>query len=98
MEYMGKKLKDIIVTLPLEDGSELVCGVAASFDVRDRHYFALLPMLEDKKTLDYSQSYMLYRVEEDAEKNPVVLYIESDYEYALAANYFSENYLDKKNN
>jgi hypothetical protein len=29
-------------------------------------------------------------VEEDEEQNPVVMYIESDLEYAIAAQYFSE--------
>ena len=48
----------------------------------------MLP-LKGEKELDFSQSYMLYEVEEDEEHNPVVLYIESDVEYAIAAQYFS---------
>ena len=27
MEFMGKKLEDIIVTLPFEDGTSMDCGV-----------------------------------------------------------------------
>ena len=27
MEFMGKKLEDIIVTLPYEDGTSMECGV-----------------------------------------------------------------------
>ncbi len=92
---MDKKIEDIVVTLPLADGSELECGVFACFEVREKTYFALLPLKEDQ-TLDFSSSYMLYRVEEDAEHNMVILYIESDYEYALAASYFSSEYLDKQ--
>ena len=34
-------------------------------------------------------------VEEDEEHNPVVIYIENDYEYAVAAQYFSKQ-LPKK--
>ena len=64
------------------------------FEVNNKKYFALLP-LKGKKELDFSQSYQLYEVVEDEEQNPVVLYIESDYEYAVAAQYFSRM-LDKK--
>ena len=89
MEFMGKKLEDIVVDLPYEDGTTLSCGVFSYFEVNDKKYFALLP-LKGEKELDYSQKYMLYEVEEDEENNPVVVYIESDYEYAVAAQKFSE--------
>ena len=68
--------------------------VYSYFEVNDKKYFALLP-LKGKKQLDFSQSYMLYAVEEDEENNPVVMYIEDDLEYAIAAQYFS-NQLSKK--
>lgn len=89
MEFMGKKLEDIVVTLPFADGTELECGVYSYFEVNNKKYFALLP-LKGKKELDFSQSYMLYEVIEDEEGNPVVLYIENDYEYAVASQYFSK--------
>lgn len=94
MEFMGKKLEDIIVTLPYEDGTSMECGVYSYFEFNNKKYFALLP-LKGKKQLDFSQNYMLYEVEEDEEKNPIVVYIEDDIEYALAAQYFS-NQLSKK--
>ena len=74
MEFMGKKLEDIIVTLPYEDGTSLECGVYSYFEVNNKKYFALLP-LKGEKELDFSHSYMLYEVEEDEENNPIVLYI-----------------------
>ena len=89
MEFMGKKLEDIVVTLPLADGTSMDCGVYSYFEVNNKKYFALLP-LKGKKELDYSQSYMLYEVVEDEEQNPIILYIESDLEYAIAAQYFSK--------
>ena len=89
MELMCKKLEDIVVTLPLADGTSMDCGVYSYFDVNNKKYFALLP-LKGKKELDYSQSYMLYEVDEDEEQNPIILYIESDLEYAIAAQYFSK--------
>lgn len=94
MEFMGKKLEEIVVTLPYEDGSSLDCGVFSYFEVNHKKYFALLP-LKGEKELDFSQNFMLYEVEEDEEHNPVVMYIENDYEYAVAAQYFS-NMLSKQ--
>lgn len=95
MEFMGKKLQDIVVTLPFADGTELDCGVYSCFEVNNKKYFALLP-LKGEKELDFSQSYMIYEVSEDEEGNPIILYIESDYEYALATRAFSEQ-LNKNN-
>ncbi|MBR3811500.1 MAG: DUF1292 domain-containing protein [Agathobacter sp.] len=94
MEFMDKKLEDIIVTLPFEDGSSMECGVYSYFEVNHKKYFALLP-LKGEKQLDFTKSFMLYEVEEDEENNPIVMYIKDDTEYAIAAQYFSEQ-LSKK--
>ena len=94
MEFMGKKLEDIVVTLPYADGTSVDCGVFSYFEVNNKKYFALLP-LKGKKELDFSYNYMLYEVEEDEENNPIVMYIEDDLEYAIAAQYFS-NQLAKR--
>ena len=88
MEFMGKKLEDIVVSLPVEDGTCIDCGVHSYFEVNNKKYFALLP-LKGEKELDYSQSYMLYEIDEDEEQNTIVMYIEDDLEYAIAAQYFS---------
>ena len=93
MDFMGKKLEDIVVTLPYEDGTCLECGVYSYFEVNNKKYFALLP-LKGEKELDFSQSFMLYEVEEDEENNPIVMYIEDDIEFAIASQYFS-NQLSK---
>ena len=94
MEFMEKKLEDIVVTLPYADGSSVDCGVFSYFEVNKKKYFALLP-LKGEKELDYSQSYMLYEVQEDEENNPIILYIEDDLEYAIAAQYFSKQLSNK---
>jgi hypothetical protein len=94
MEFMGKKLENLVVTLPYEDGTTVDCGVYSFFEVNHKKYFALLP-LKGKKELDFSCNYMLYEVVEDEENNPIVMYIEDDLEYAIAAQYFS-NQLAKK--
>ena len=89
MEFMGKKLEDLVVTLPYADGTSVDCGVFSYFEVNHKEYFALLPLKREKE-LDFSASYMLYEVEKDEEGNPVVIYIEDDLEYAVAAQCFSE--------
>lgn len=88
MDFKGKKLEDIVVTLPFEDGTSMDCGVYSYFEVNNKEYFALLP-LKGEKELDFSAKFMLYEVEEDEENNPVVMYIEDDVEYAIAAQYLS---------
>ena len=88
MEFMGKKLEDIVVTLPFGDGTTMECGVYSYFEVNDKKYFSLLPLIGEKE-MDFSQSYMLYEVDEDEENNPIIMYIEDDLEYAIAAQYFS---------
>ena len=93
MEFMGKKLEDIVVELPYEDGTSVECGVFSYFEVNNKKYFALLP-LKGEKELDFSKNFMLYEVEEDEEGNPIIIYIEDDTEYAIAAQYFS-NQLSK---
>ncbi len=93
MEFMGKNIEDIVVTLPFEDGTSMECGVHSFFEVNNKKYFALLP-LKGEKELDLSAKFMLYEVEEDEENNPIVMYIEDDVEYAIAAQYFS-NQLSK---
>ena len=55
MEFMGKKLEDIVVTLPFADGTSVDFGVYSYFEVNNKKYFALLP-LKGEKELDFSQS------------------------------------------
>ena len=50
MDFMGKKLEDIIVTFPFQDGTSMECGVYSYFEVNNKRYFALLP-LKGKKEL-----------------------------------------------
>ena len=94
MEFMGKKLENLVVTLPFEDGTTVDYGVYSYFEVNNKEYFALLP-LKGKKELDFSQKYQLYEVVKDEEGNPIVMYIENDLEVAIASQYFS-NQLAKK--
>lgn len=93
MDLKDKKLEDLVVTLPLADGSQMDCGVAASFDLNGKSYMALQPLKADGKP-DPTQSLMLYGVGEDAEKNPVVFYIEDDNEFNAVAAAFQRMYMN----
>ena len=90
-EFMGQKLKEIIVTLPFTDGSVKEFGVYAYFEVAGKEYFVLLPF-KGKKELDFSHKYQLYSVLKDEEGNPIVTNIENDEDFNLAADFFSFNY------
>lgn len=89
MDLKDKKLEDLEVTLPLANGTELRCAAVAVFDIGAKSYIALQAMGHNNKP-DPTCQPMLYRVEEDAEKNPVVMYIENDLEFALAANEYAK--------
>ena len=36
MEFMGKELEDIVVTLPLADGTSMDCGVYSYFEIQNK--------------------------------------------------------------
>lgn len=73
---------DIAVTLELDDGTVLECGILSIFTVNGQDYIALLPFNE-KDQLKTDTPAMLYRYYEDDDENGSVEYIESDEEYAL---------------
>ncbi|SFG66940.1 DUF1292 domain-containing protein [Oribacterium sp. WCC10] len=88
MEFRGKKIEDLIITLPFMDGTTADYGVHKYFKFEGKEYFAMLPLI-GKKELDHTKNISLYEVQEDADKNPVVVYIEDDAEFEKVANYYS---------
>ena len=88
MDFRGKKIDDLIVNLEFADGTSADYGVHKYFCFEGKDYFAMLPLI-GKNRLDHTKKCVLYEVKEDAEKNPVVVYIEDDGEYERAANYYS---------
>ncbi len=88
MDFRGKKLEDLVVTLSFHDGSTADYGVYKYFRFKGKEYFAMLPVNAEKE-LDHSKKCVLYEVQEDAEHNPIVVYIEDDKEYEEAAAYYS---------
>lgn len=76
---------DIIITLLLDDGTELDCRILTIFEAEGRDYVALVPMADDE-----SEDVFLYRYYESEDGVPSVEYIEDDSEYEIADEAFDE--------
>ena len=79
--------EDAIVTLTMDDDTEVDCAVIAIYPVADKQYIALLPLDEDGDNKD-GEVY-LYRYSE-GEGDPTLDNIEDDDEYEAVADAFDE--------
>jgi len=75
---------EVIVTLSLEDGTELECTVIGVYEAGGRDYIALQPADDEEADV------LLYRYLEDDIKGPGIDMIESDEEYEIASDGFDE--------
>ena len=80
---------DMIVTLELDDGTEVECAILTIFDVKDIDYIALIPLNEDGEGNEDGEV-LIYRYAEDGEGNPSLSNIENDEEYEIVAERFDE--------
>lgn len=80
---------DILVTLDLDDGSQVECEILTIFTVGEQDYIALLP-LDDKGEPNEDGEVFIYRYSEDAEGSPSLENIASDDEYEAVADRFDE--------
>ncbi|MCI5872167.1 MAG: DUF1292 domain-containing protein [Clostridiales bacterium] len=80
---------DILVTLDLDDGSQVECEILTIFTVLERDYIALLP-LDDKGEPNEDGEVFIYRYSEDEEGNASLDNIESDEEYEAVSDRFDE--------
>lgn len=85
-EFMNE-FEEGTVTLTLDDGKEVECGIVAIFPVGDQDYIALLP-LDDEEAAE-GEVY-LYQYFEDPEGEPSLGNIEDDEEYEAVADAFDE--------
>ena len=76
---------DIVVTLDLDDGSTLECGIEAIFETQGREYIALSPLEESDEWEVY-----FYRYVEDENGEPGIENIEDDEEYEIVLDAFDE--------
>ncbi len=81
--------EDIMVTLDLDDGSQVECEILTIFTVNEQDYIALLP-LDDKGEPNEEGEVFIYRYSEDAEGNAALDNIESDDEYEAVSDRFDE--------
>ena len=82
---------DVVVTLSLDDGSEVTCEILTIFDIGDQDYIVLLPLDENDEENAEGQVY-IYRYFEDETGAPSLDNIESDEEYDAVAKKFDELY------
>lgn len=75
------------VTLTLDDGSEVECGLVSTFVAGDKDYVALLPL--EGEFADNGEVF-IYRYSEDENGEPILDNIDSDEEYEIVADAFDE--------
>lgn len=76
--------EDDIVTLTLDDGTELQCSILSIFPVDDKEYIALLPIDEE------SEEVFIYRFIDTGDDEPILENIEDDDEFEAVADAFDE--------
>ena len=80
---------DIVVTVSMDDGSEVTCEILTIFDVGDQDYIVLLP-IDDNGNPSEDGTVYIYRYYEDENGTPSLDNIASDEEYDAVAKRFSE--------
>ena len=81
--------EDIVVTLDLDDGSQVECEILTIFTVGERDYIALFPLDENGEENEEGEVF-IYRYSEDIEGNPSLDNIEDDDEYEAVSDRFDE--------
>lgn len=81
--------EDAFVTLTMDDDSEVECVVLSVFETDGRDYMALLPLAEAEEEEEGGDVY-LYRYGETENGELDLKNIESDEEYELVAEAFSQ--------
>lgn len=80
---------DILVTLDLDDGSQVECEILTIFTVNGQDYIALLP-LDDAGEANEEGEVFIYRYSENSEGEPSLENIADDEEYEAVADRFDE--------
>lgn len=81
---------DIMVTLDMEDGTELDCEILTIFDCDDQDYIVLMPVDENGEPLNDEEA-LIYRYFENEETGePYLDNILSDEEYERVGKRFDE--------
>lgn len=78
-----------VITLTLDDGTELECAIIAIYPVGDNQYIALLPMDDDGEISEEAEV-LIYRFIDNGDDEPELENIDDDDEYEMAADAFEE--------
>lgn len=78
---------DELITLSLDDGTELECAIVSIFPAGEHEYIALLPVEGEENE---EGEVFLYRFHETPEGEPVLENIEADDEYEIVADAFDQ--------
>ena len=88
--------EEMSVDITVSDGRTVECSIITIFEVNDKDYIALLPMVEEDDDL-YGQ-YWIYGYKENSKNpndEPEIIFIEDEDEYEMALDAFDE-YLDSQ--
>ena len=84
---MENETDEELVTLTMEDGSEVNCEIVALYPYEEEFYIALLPVNGEDAG---KNTVYIYRYAEDENGEPVLENIENEEEYQAAADAFDE--------
>ena len=77
--------EEMIITLTMEDDSELDCCITAVFEVDDQKYMALTPVMDDEDEEEEEEEAYIFRYSEEKDGSPVFEHIEDDNEFKKVA-------------
>ena len=89
---MAKKFQEDemdYVTMTLEDGTDLKCGVVAIYPANDRQYVALMPLDDDDNQIG-DEIYLYRFIGHGDDQDPELDMIADDEEYEIAADAYDE--------
>ncbi|MFV0528034.1 MAG: DUF1292 domain-containing protein [Lachnospiraceae bacterium] len=75
-----------MITLTMDDGTDVNCAILTIFPVNEKEYIALLPLDENGENED--GAVYLYAFSTDANENPILDNIDSDDEYLAVSDAF----------
>lgn len=93
-DFLKEMDEEMTVSLDLEDGTTVVCSIITILTVDDKDYIALQPLDDEGNAAGEDVWFYGYKEDEsDPNKDPELIYIESDEELEAVYDKFDE-YLD----
>lgn len=89
MNFTEDDPDDIRVTLNLDDGTDIECGILTIFEAYDQDYIVLVPLDENDEPIEEGEVF-IYRYFEEEDGNPYLENIQDDEEYERVSECFDE--------